>query len=145
MDIRAKSGSLDKKFQLLYKLGINPSIRSHSDLALALGVSRQAVSKWIHGTDTQLGDRIPPSKLDAVAAVFGIPAHWFDLPFERFKRELLQMIESNQVSEPAVAVGSAARVLISMMPLTDLKAVGRNQELKALTKALKSTDSNIIP
>jgi transcriptional regulator with XRE-family HTH domain len=83
-----KHPQLSQKFELLYSLGIEATLSSNSGLAKKLGVSRQYISRWIRGTDTSPGDRIPSNHLEPVAEIFHIKPHWFSLSYSDFEQEI---------------------------------------------------------
>ena len=74
-----KHPHLAKKLSQLYISCINPSVSSNATLARHLGISRQAISKWVHGSETSVGNNIPHSQILEVAAVFGMEPYWFGL------------------------------------------------------------------
>lgn len=74
-----KHPRLAKKLSKLYVSCINPSLSSNATLAKHLGISRQAITKWVHGSETSVGNNIPYSQILEVAAAFEIEPYWFTL------------------------------------------------------------------
>ncbi len=131
---------LSAKFALLYSLCINPSIKSNADLAKRLGLSRQSISKWIHGTETRTGDRIPNTQIHNVSVEFGIEPRWFTLDLEEFEVKLkqkLQLQSSEKYSRPE-------KISVSLLPITSLKVIGRQDELELFDRAWKDSKINIL-
>ena len=87
-----KHPQLLKKLTLLYSSKRHSEIGSHADLASALGISRQAVSKWAYGTVTTRGNRIPQQQLERIADYFCIPAVWFEMEYADFCEKLQQSL-----------------------------------------------------
>ena len=92
-----KHPQLAKKFLLLYKLRINSSINTNTDLAKRLGVSKQFISKWMLGTETLSGDSIPIGQIDRVAEIFGIDASWFLLDLASFETNIQGLAETQRI------------------------------------------------
>jgi len=131
---------LAKKLTLLYSLRLNPSIRSHADLAEVLGISRQAVGKWARGTETSQGDAIPLSQVENVAAIFGISEHWFSLEFDAFEAKVYEKLEA----ESRLDVKKPEKISVSLMPNTPAKIYGRKAELKELDSEWNERKTNVV-
>jgi len=87
-----KHPQLLKKLALLYSSKRRSGISSHADLASALGISRQAVSKWAYGSVTTLGNKIPQHQLERIADLFLIPAAWFEFEHADFCKMLENLL-----------------------------------------------------
>lgn len=131
---------LGRKLQLLYSLRLNPSIKSHADLAEILGISRQAVGKWARGTETSQGDAIPLSQVEHVAAIFGISQHWLTLEFAEFEAKLYEKLEA----ESRLDSKKPERISVSLMPNTPAKIFGRKAELKSLDAEWNDRKTNVL-
>lgn len=88
-----KHPDLKKKLELLYKLRINPSIQSNADLARSLGITKQAISRWIHGSETRIGNQIPINQLIHLERSFEIRAHWYARSYSDFESYLFRKLE----------------------------------------------------
>lgn len=135
-----KHPHLARKFLLLYKLRINPAVQTHSDLAEQLGISRQAVSRWVCGTVTSTGDRIPATQLVKIAEMFDLDEHWFTLGFEEFEANLIDKLES-QKRESAQR---PEKITLSLLPITNAKIFGRDAELDLLDSAWQNAEINVV-
>lgn len=87
---------LAKKLKTLYQSQLNPNINNNAELARELGVSRQAISKWIRGTETSPGNRLPQNKVSPLARLFDIPVDWLTLPLEAFIENVSRKTEVEQ-------------------------------------------------
>ncbi len=135
-----KHPELADKLLLLYSLRMNPEVKSHADLATAVGVARQAVSRWCRGTQTSTGNSIPNYQIEKVADVFGIDANWLTLGFEDFEFRARNKADSDR----EFATNKVVRVSISTMPITDIKIFGRDQELRLLDTCWTSSTTNVL-
>lgn len=135
-----KHPNLARKLQLLYSLQLNPSIKTNSDLARVLEVSRQAVSRWCRGTASSYGDCIPHYQVAPIAQLFRIEISWFSLPFEDFETNVRERIVNNAESylqhEPEVSN--------STMPITSLELFGRESEIELLNSYWQREDVNVV-
>jgi len=131
---------LTKKLKLLYQLRVNPKISTNTELAAEFGITKQAVSRWIHGSETSAGDRVPLSQLRKLANLFEIKLHWFALPYEEFEEFLFQKLESRDISRH----GRPDRISISQLPVTSVDVFGREQELDSLNAAWRQPDTNVV-
>lgn len=135
-----KHPHLARKLSLLYSQCINPSIQTNADLATELGISRQAISKWTHGSETNEGDRIPNSQIQNVSVLFGIEPHWFTLEIDKFDARLQQKFELDASGHHI----GPEKLSVSMLPITNLQVFGREAELNSLEKAWKEAKTNVM-
>lgn len=133
-----KHPHLAKKLSRLYISCINPSVSSNASLAKHLGISRQAISKWIHGSETSLGDNIPHSQIIEVAALFGVEPYWFGLELDEFKERL------GQTLEPDISATHLEKISISSLPSTGLNLFGRSAELDFIDSAWRDGKTNCV-
>lgn len=133
-----KHPQLAKKLTRLYTSCINPSVNTNAALAKHLGISRQAISKWIHGSDTSIGDCIPYSQIHEVAALFGMEPHWFSLELDDFAERLESVLEPERHTTPL------EKISISSLPITGLELFGREDDIAALDRAWESRETNCI-
>lgn len=131
---------LSKKLELLYSLRLNPTIKSHANLAEALGISRQAVGRWCRGTETSAGDAIPISQLENVTAIFGICDHWFTLEYEEFESKVYGKQEAAGLSNNS----RLENISVSLLPITPAKIFGRKSELKFLDAEWGNPKTNVV-
>lgn len=87
-----KHPQLSDKLKLLYKLRVNSDYRTHADLARGIGISKQSISKWIHGSSTTLGDRIPHCQVGPISKIFSIELLWWTYSLEDFEQEVSKKI-----------------------------------------------------
>ena len=133
-----KHPQLAKKLSQLYVSCINPSVNSNASLAKHLGISRQAISKWIHGSETSLGNNIPRSQILEVAALFGMEPHWFSLELDEFGERLEQKLDPN------TSISGLEKISVSSLPNTGLKLFGRSAELDAIDRAWHEQEINCL-
>jgi len=133
-----KHPHLAKKLTRLYSSCVNPSIASNANLAQHLGISRQAVSKWIHGSETNSGNTIPNSKILEVAALFSLEPHHFGLELGEFGDRLEEMLE------PDLTISQLDKISLSSLPSTDLNLVGRRLEIEAIDRAWHAGKINCL-
>lgn len=129
---------LAKKLSRLYVTCANPAVNNNASLAKHLGISRQAISKWVHGSETSAGNCIPLSKVHEVAEVFGLEPHHFSLDLDEFGRRLQQKLE------PAHAHSHSKIISLSSLPITRLDLVGRNVELELLDRVWEEQRTNCV-
>lgn len=130
---------LFRKLQYLQKSRLNPTIRSNSDLAAQLGVTKQAVSRWCRGTVTQMGDRIPDYLIDRLADLFDIESSWLSLDITDFEAKIDGKIESRDSDLEAFQ-----QVSIASLPITNLSTFGRDAELEFLTRCWDDPQINFV-
>lgn len=135
-----KHPHLARKLSLLYSQCINPSIQTNADLATELGISRQAISRWTHGSETNGGDCIPNSQIQNVAVLFGIEPHWFTLEIDKFDTKLQQKFELDSNGHHI----GPEKLSVSLLPVTNLQVFGREAELDLLENAWKDARTNIL-
>ena len=133
-----KHPHLAKKLSQLYISCINPSVSSNASLAKHLGISRQAISKWVHGSETSLGNNIPHSQILEVAALFGMEPHWFGLELNEFGERLEKKLEPN------TSASSLEKISLSSLPNTGLNLFGRSAELVAIDRAWNEQEINCL-
>ncbi|MFT5843587.1 MAG: tetratricopeptide (TPR) repeat protein/transcriptional regulator with XRE-family HTH domain [Pseudohongiellaceae bacterium] len=133
-----KHPHLAKKLSQLYISCINPSVSSNAALAKHLGISRQAISKWIHGSETSVGNNIPHSQILEVAAAFGMEPYWFGLELDEFGERLGQKLE------PRVNIPRLEKISLSSLPNTGLNLFGRSAEIEAIDRAWYEQDTNCL-
>jgi len=133
-----KHPHLAKKLSRLYASCLNPSVSSNAALAKHLGISRQAISKWIHGSETSTGNRIPHNQVREVAAVFGLEPHLFSLELSDFGEQLEQRLE------PHSAGGPLEKISLSLLPTTNLNLFGRSYQLNILDRAWHEGEANCL-
>ena len=131
---------LAKKLFFLYGALINPDITCHAQLARCLGITKQGVSKWINGTDTSPGNKIPRTQLQKVADFFYLEPITFTLPFEEFEEIVLRLIEKLAVDK----ISRPEKLSLSQLPVTDLDIVGRQEELGLLNGAWERSKFNLV-
>lgn len=134
----AKHPQLAKKLSRLYSSCLNPSVDSNAALAKHLGISRQAISKWVHGSDTNRGNCIPQSQIREVAAAFGMEPFWFSLELNEFGEKLKDRLD------PADSPAAAAKISLASLPTTGLELFGREDELDALDSAWLAQETNCL-
>lgn len=135
-----KHPNLAKKLQLLYTLRVNPDIQTNVELAEQLSVTKQAVSKWCHGTPTLTGQSIPDYQLIPLADLFDIDPFWFTLEMEEFESRIKKKID-NEKKGP---VEQALQTSIATLPNTALQILGRDHELKKLTQYWQQSRTNVV-
>lgn len=133
-----KHPHLAKKLTQLYTSCINPSIGSNATLAKHLGISRQAISKWVHGSETNAGNTIPHSQILEVAAVFGMEPYYFGLGLSEFGERLEQKLEPDT---PAARID---KISLSSLPCTSLNLFGRSAEIDAINSAWDEQETNCL-
>ncbi len=133
-----KHPQLAKKLSRLYTSCINPSVNSNAALAKHLGISRQAISKWVHGSDTNAGDCIPHSQIHQVAATFGMEPYWFSLELTEFGEKLKGKLDPDPASAPL------EKISLSSLPTKSLDLFGRSEELDALDRAWNERETNCL-
>lgn len=142
MATRYRHPDLREKLNLLYNLRINPEINRHSDLARSLGVTRQAINKWIHGNYTSPGNSIPAEQLDQLSRLFDIPQYWFAEPLNAFSDNLTTRLRGRTFETDELR--RELRTFTSMLPLTDLSAIGRDGDLQCLSDAWHNDDCRLL-
>ena len=130
---------LFRKLQYLQKSRLNPTIRSNSDLAAQLGVTKQAVSRWCRGTVTQMGDRIPDYLIDRLADLFDIESPWLSLDYADFESKIDHKLESRDSDSEAFQ-----QVSIASLPITNLSTFGRDSELEFLTRCWDDPEQRVF-
>ena len=135
-----KHPQLAKKFLLLYKLRINSSINTNTDLAKRLGVSKQFISKWMLGTETLSGDSIPIDQIDRVAEIFGIDASWVLLDLASFETNIQGLAETQRIER----ISRPNRISLSLMPLTQAEIFGRDSEAALLDSIWEEKLTNVL-
>lgn len=133
-----KHPQLAKKLTRLYTSCINPSVNTNAALAKHLGISRQAISKWIHGSDTSIGDCIPHSQIHEVAELFGMEPFWFSLELSDFNERLESVLEPDRHTTPL------EKISISSLPISSLELFGRTDEIAALDRAWDNRETNCM-
>lgn len=136
----ANHPNLAKKLKLLYSLRLNSKISSHTELAAEIGISKQAISRWMHGSDTRHGDHVPIAQLQNLADLFQVKEHWFAKSYEEFERLLFGKLE-NQEEPPAPR---PEKISISQLPTTSSVVFGREAELATLNAAWSDNSTNIL-
>ncbi|PCI77329.1 MAG: hypothetical protein COB20_08240 [SAR86 cluster bacterium] len=133
-----KHPHLAKKLTQLYTSCINPSISNNATLAKHLGISRQAISKWVHGSETSAGNTIPHSQILEVAAVFEMEPYCFGLELSEFGERLQQKLE------PSASVTRIDKISLSSLPCTGLNLFGRSTELDAIDRVWDEQITNCL-
>jgi transcriptional regulator with XRE-family HTH domain len=118
-----KHPRLAKKLSKLYVSCINPSLSSNATLAKHLGISRQAITKWVHGSETSVGNNIPHSQILEVAAAFEIEPYWFILALSEFWESLGKKLQLNALDT------RLERISLSSLPNTGLNLFARSAEI----------------
>lgn len=131
---------LAKKLKLLYNLRLNSRIKSHTDLASELGISKQAVSRWLHGSDTRRGDCIPVAQVEQLSTLFQIKYHWFAKSFEQFEKLIFDKLEKQ--TDPNIP--RPDKISISQLPSTSPNVFGRESELAFLNNAWADESTNVV-
>ncbi len=135
-----KHPHLAKKLSQLYSSCINSSVNSNSALAKHLGISRQAISKWTNGSETSVGDCIPNSQIQNVAAVFGLEPHLFTLELDEFRQKLQSKLEPDTDQYPS----PPGKLSLSLLPITDLQLIGRSSEIDLLNESWHRSKTNCL-
>lgn len=135
-----KHPELGKKLLTLYRKRLNPNVISNVELAKKLGVSKQAVSRWCRGTQTQEGDSIPNKQIIPISDVFGIEPLWFTLDYPEFEIAVDSRVSANKSEK----LDSKELVSISMLPNTGLDIVGRDEEIMQLNDYWQSNTTNVV-
>jgi transcriptional regulator with XRE-family HTH domain/tetratricopeptide (TPR) repeat protein len=133
-----KHPHLAKKLTQLYTSCINPSICSNATLARHLGISRQAISKWIHGSETSSGNTIPHSQIFEVAALFGMEPFHFGLELDEFGDRLERILEPEDSTE------HSKKISLSSLPSTGLDLFGREDEIDLLDRTWLDQETNCL-
>ena len=133
-----KHPHLAKKLSQLYISCINPSISSNATLARHLGISRQAISKWVHGSETNSGNTIPHSQILEVAALFGMEPYCFGLELNDFGERLGQKLE------PHTSASHIDKISLSSLPCTSLNLFGRSAEIDVIDRAWGEQETNCL-
>lgn len=131
---------LAKKLKLLYELRLNPEIKSNADLGRLFNISRQAISRWCNGSETDLGDKIPDHQVIPLCKAFGIKHQWLSRDLEEFEslvRERALNPRNNDPSRPE-------RISVSSMPITNEEIFGRESETKLLDDIWRSSETNVV-
>lgn len=134
-----KHPDLKKKLELLYKLRINPGIQCNTDLANSVGISKQAISRWVHGSETRPGNHIPINQLKNIERLFQIRLHWFARPYADFEQYLFDRLDSQE----GQASTRPGRISVSLLPATNSKVYGRKRELKTLNSIWREGVANV--
>ena len=135
-----KHPQLAEKLKLLFTLRINPEINNNADLAKRLGISRQAISKWVRGTETSLGNEIPHNQLEKLASLFRIDSYWFTLSLPEYELRLRDVAERNNSIRSSVP----DKVSLSLLPITQTEIFGRDLELDLLDRAWDDDQTNLV-
>jgi tetratricopeptide (TPR) repeat protein len=135
-----KHPQLAEKLKLLYRLRINPDYRTHTDLARGLGISKQSISKWLHGSATTLGDRIPHCQVEPLSRIFSTKFLWWTMSLEEFEQEVNKKIARDEESRYT----KPEDVSVSFLPITNAQVFGRDKELAILDEAWQSSQVNIL-
>lgn len=133
-----KHPHLAKKLSQLYISCINPSVSNNATLAKHLGISRQAISKWVHGSETSVGNNIPHSQILEVAATFGMEPYWFGLELGEFGERLGQKLE------PKTSATRLGKISLSSLPNTGLNLFGRSAEIDVIDRAWYEQETNCL-
>lgn len=136
----ANHPDLAKKLKHLYNLRVNPKISSHTELAAEFGITKQAVSKWIHGSETRRGNSIPGAVVEDLSNLFRLKQHWFALPYEEFAELVVTMLETQD--EPTAQ--RPVKISISQLPTTSPLVFGREHELEILNDAWSKKVANVV-
>lgn len=139
-----KHPNLREKLALLYSSALNPGISRDADLARALGISRQAIGKWIQGTSTSQGDKIPHNKSQLVGELFSIPAAWFALPFSDFESLIKEKILNQDGKQSFASSVKHVDISTSTMPSTETQLHGRRNEIGFLEAALEDEKIKLV-
>ena len=135
-----KHPQLSDKLKLLYKLRVNSDYRTHADLARGIGISKQSISKWIHGSSTTLGDRIPHCQVGPISKIFSIELLWWTYSLEDFEQEVSKKITRDEESRHT----KPDDVSVSFLPITNAQVLGRDKELVVLDQAWQSSQVNAL-
>lgn len=135
-----KHPELARKLSLLYSLRLNSNINSHADLARELGISRQAVSKWMLGSETTTGDCVPNRQLNNLENLYPLEGYWFTLPFAEFEEKIRQvaLIEVEESRKRPL------KISLAQLPITNADIFGRDWELASLDSAWDDSSVNIL-
>ena len=135
-----KHPQLAGKLELLYKLRVNPAIRSHADLARNVGVTRQSVSRWCRGTPTTNGNCVPHYQVVAVAGEFDIDPNWLTLESEDFEQRLRNRLDLKERS----LNDNVVKISTATMPITGIEIFGRENELELLDSYWQDPKVNVV-
>lgn len=135
-----KHPQLADKLNLLYKLRINSDYRTHADLARGLGISKQSISKWMHGSSTTLGDRIPHYQVEPLSKLFSVKLLWWTFSLDEFEQEVKKKIAQDEESRYT----KPEDVSVSFLPITNAQVFGRDKELAVLNQAWQTPQVNIL-
>lgn len=135
-----KHPQLADKLKSLYKFRVNPDYRTHADLARGLGISKQSISKWIHGSATTLGDRIPHYQVEPLSKLFYVELLWWTLSLEEFEHEVKKKLARDEQSRYT----KPDDVSVSFLPITNAEVFGRDKELTILDQAWESPQVNVL-
>lgn len=135
-----KHPDLYKKLELLHNVSANSDIRSNSELARRLGITRQAVSRWCRGSETSSGDRIPEHLVPRLGDLYDVDPDWFSLPLDEFVSAVKNRIEDAK-NGPLL---KTQQISLAALPITNLTTFGRDAELAALNKLWAERSANVI-
>jgi transcriptional regulator with XRE-family HTH domain len=131
---------LAEKLQLLYQLKLNPALQTNVEVAHALGISKQSISKWTRGTPTTHGNKIPQSKIDTLSELFYVETLWWSLPLVEFEAKVYQLAQERR----AERFVKPEDISLSFLPITSSAVFGREHDISLLDQAWRDTDVNVI-
>ena len=131
---------LARKLKLLYQLKARQDITSNQKLANLLGLSRQAVSKWGTGGETQSGDSIPDTHFFRIGQLFGIDSYLFTLEYEEFEKEVRTTLDRRNRAR----LRRPRRIFNNDLPAPRENLQGREAELVSLNEAWDQCAANVI-
>lgn len=131
---------LAEKFHLLYQIKLNPALQTNVDVAQALGISKQSISKWTRGTSTTRGNKIPQFKIDALSELFDVEPLWWSLPLAQFETKVHQRAQERLEERFA----RPEDISLSFLPITNSEVFGREREISFLDQAWRDADVNLV-
>ncbi|MFT4862068.1 MAG: tetratricopeptide (TPR) repeat protein/transcriptional regulator with XRE-family HTH domain [Pseudohongiellaceae bacterium] len=131
---------LSEKLQLLYQLKLNPALQTNVELAQALGISKQTISKWTRGTPTSHGNKIPQAKIDGLSALFYVEPLWWPLPLIQFETKVYQRAQERLEERFA----TPQDISLSFLPITSSEVFGRDSDILFLEQAWQDSAVNVV-
>lgn len=127
---------LAEKLRLLYKLKLNPALKSNVDVAKTLGISKQSISKWTRGTPTTYGQKIPDGQVDKLSEMFDVESLWWTLPLDQFEAKVQDRILERFAKPEDIS--------LSFLPITNSEVFGRDNDIEILDAAWRDTSVNVV-
>lgn len=105
-----------------------------------LGITKQAISRWIHGSKTLPGNHIPFNQLTLIEQIFNIKLHWFAKSYDEFESYLFRKLENDEKQ----SLIRPERISTSLLPTTSPHVFGREAELAVLDSLWRGNITNVV-